>query len=73
MDFNELFRAARVKSTLQPEPLKMQPKASRKTKGLFKVEAEKELNLFVGDMLRKMAIQPLKNFQLLDQDCKYKK
>ena len=68
MDFNELFRAARVKSTLQPEPLKMQPKASKKPKNQFKTEAEKALNLFVGDMPKKLTIQATKDFQLLDQE-----
>ena len=40
-----MFRAARIKPTLQPEPLKMQPKASKKMKGQIKNEAEEALNL----------------------------
>ena len=72
MDFNELFQAARVKSTLQPEPLKMQPKASKKPKNQFKTEAEKALNLPEGEMPRKLTIQVMGNFPLLDLNRKYK-
>ena len=55
---------------MQTEPLIMQLKASKKPKDQFKSEAEKALNLPEGEVPKKLTIQAMKDFPLLDQERK---